>query len=30
VDRTFPFEIPHHLGHCILRGDREQHVDVVG
>src|SRR5713101_6279877 len=29
VDGTLPFEIPHHLRHCVLRGNREQHVDVI-
>src|SRR5262245_30262724 len=29
VNRTLPSEIPHHLRHRILRGNREQHVDVI-
>ncbi len=30
VDGTLPLQEPYHLGHGLLRGNREQHVHVVG
>jgi len=29
VDRAFPLDVPDHLRHCILRWDRNQHMNMV-
>src|ERR1700722_5318608 len=30
MDRTFAFDIPHHLTHRVFRRNRQQHMDMIG